>query len=164
VKAEATAMLRRVVTWVWRGIACAWLLMTVGCSATFGLAALPSTYRLHPLSLFERWDPETCPGYGERGEDDASLSACIHAARQGRGRWSATTAELHSLWWMAEIYLAPPFLPIAVWGAVFVFRRFRTRWRLQRDPLGPLLNPPLPRPPPLLRAPGTAIGRSCSRI
>src|SRR5258708_582510 len=115
--------------WLWRVVGViaviGWLYVSGVLLIAFGASAYSALRGTHPASFFERRDATTCPGYGER--DDDELSACIHQANLARMDWMLTRSAVSHIADMGEMLLLPPLAPLLVWALVRAVNRGRRR-------------------------------------
>ncbi len=115
--------------WLWRVVGViavvGWLYVSGVSLIAFGAWTYSAWRTTHPASFFEHRDATTCPGYGER--DDDELSACIHRANLARMDWTLTRAAMSQTLDMAEMLLLPPLAPLLVWALIRAVNRARRR-------------------------------------
>jgi hypothetical protein len=100
-----------------------WLIVASPFALTFVVSSVSALPFIHPLSYFVRRDPTTCPGYYDHIDD--ALLVCIHHAGEAQSVWIGTILHLSALAREAEFFLAPLWLPLALWALVRLLRRAR---------------------------------------
>jgi hypothetical protein len=117
------------IKWLWLIVGviavAGWLYFTAVFLTAFSVSASSVWHTTHPASFFERRDAATCPGYGER--DDEELSACIHQAYLSQRDWMSTRIAASQIARMGEMLLIPPLAPIVIWALVYAIRRTHRR-------------------------------------
>ena|SRR6266481_4430330 len=113
--------------WLWRvvgaiAVVC-WLYVTGFFVITFSVFAYSTWHSANPASFFERRDAATCPGYGQR--DDDELAPCIHQANVARSDWERTRSAISEIADLGIKSLIPPLVPVGVWVLVCAVRRNR---------------------------------------